>query len=70
MTPPGDGDNHEKALYDLLVRKAYLEDDKWITTATWRKRFLPAGTEGYTLITLTDEIEEIDLWYSEKENCT
>ena len=61
VIPWGDGDNFEKALYDLLTRLGYLEDDKWITTGTWRKRFLPHGTEGYTLITITDETEEIDL---------
>ncbi len=61
VIPWGDGDNFEKALYDLLTRLGYLEDDKWITTGTWRKRFLPHGTEGYTLITITAETEEIDL---------
>lgn len=61
VVPWGDGDNFEKALYDLLVRLKYLEDDKWITTGTWRKRFLPHGEEGYTLITISKETEEIDL---------
>lgn len=61
IVPWGDGDNFEKALYDMLVRQGYMEDDKWLTTATWRKRFIPHGMEGYTLITLTDEDEEIDL---------
>jgi Holliday junction resolvase RusA-like endonuclease len=61
VVPWGDGDNFEKALYDLLTRQGYLEDDKWITTATWRKRFLPHGEVGYTEITIEDEDEEIDL---------
>ena len=61
IVPWGDGDNFEKGLYDLLVRKGYLEDDKWITTGTWRKRFLAHGIEGYCTITITPEIEEIDL---------
>jgi len=61
IVPWGDGDNFEKALYDLLTRLGYLEDDKWITTGTWRKRFIPHGMEGYTLITITAETEAIDL---------
>ena len=61
IVPWGDGDNFEKGLYDLLTRKKYLEDDKWITTATWRKRFLPHGCEGYCTITITEETEEIDI---------
>jgi Holliday junction resolvase RusA-like endonuclease len=56
----GDGDNFEKALYDLLQRKGYLMDDKWITSATWRKRFLPFGEMGYTEITLMEETDDID----------
>lgn len=61
IVPWGDGDNFEKGLYDLMTRKGYLEDDKWITTATWRKRFLPHGMEGYATITITEESEEIDI---------
>jgi Holliday junction resolvase RusA-like endonuclease len=61
VVPWGDGDNFEKGLYDLLTRLGYLEDDKWITTATWRKRFLSHGTEGYTLITIEKESEDIDI---------
>ena len=61
VVPMGDGDNFEKALYDMLQRKRYLSDDKWITTATWRKRFLPFGTDGYTEITIDREDEDIDL---------
>ena len=57
----GDGDNFEKALYDLLQRKRYLSDDKWITTATWRKRFLPSGEIGYSEITIYREDEDIDI---------
>lgn len=60
-TPVGDGDNYEKAIYDLLQSKGYLEDDRLITSATWRKRFLPFGTSGYTSLTLWKEQEEIDL---------
>lgn len=61
IVPVGDGDNFEKAIYDMLTKKGYLSDDKWITTATWRKRFLPTGTQGYTLITLTADLEEMDI---------
>lgn len=61
VVPMGDGDNFEKALYDLLQRKGYLLDDKWITTATWRKRFLPFGADGYTEITIEKEEEDVDL---------
>jgi Holliday junction resolvase RusA-like endonuclease len=61
IVPWGDGDNFEKALYDMLVRKGYLEDDKWITTGQWKKRFLPFGQKGYTLVTISDELEDIDL---------
>lgn len=61
LVPAGDGDNFEKALYDLLVRKGYLSDDKWITTATWRKRFLPFGHEGYTEVTILEEKDDIDI---------
>ena len=63
IVPVGDGDNYEKATYDLLQKKGYLLDDKWITSATWRKRFLPFGAEGYCLITIEDEEEEIDYDY-------
>lgn len=63
VVPVGDGDNYEKALYDLLQRKKYLSDDKWITTCKgWRKRFLPFGMEGHCLVTIEKETEEIDLW--------
>lgn len=61
LVPFGDGDNFEKALYDFLVRHGYLEDDKWITSAYWRKRFLPHGETGYTHITIKDERDDIDL---------
>ncbi len=60
IVPWGDGDNFEKALYDLLTRKNYLEDDKWLVTGTWRKRFLPHGEEGYTDVVIIDEWEDID----------
>ena len=56
----GDGDNFEKALYDLLQRKGYLMDDKWITSGCWKKRFLPFGQEGYTRVTIRREEDELD----------
>jgi Holliday junction resolvase RusA-like endonuclease len=59
--PMGDGDNFEKALYDMMQRKKYLLDDRWITTATWRKRFLPFGSDGYSECIVEEEPEEIDL---------
>ena len=61
VVPVGDGDNYEKALYDILQKKGYLMDDKWITSAVWRKRFLPFGHDGYTQIMIELEPEEIDL---------
>ncbi len=61
IVPVGDGDNFEKAVYDMIQKKGYLQDDKWITTGHWRKRFLPHGEEGYTEITLEEETEEIDI---------
>lgn len=61
IVPMGDGDNFEKAIYDLLQRKQYLSDDKWITTGHWRKRFLPFGEEGYTEVTIEKETEDVDM---------
>lgn len=61
IVPMGDGDNFEKALYDMLQRKGYLSDDKWITTATWKKRFLPCGEEGYTEIVIDKEVDDVDI---------
>jgi len=61
VVPIGDGDNYEKAIFDMIQKKGYLADDKWITTGHWRKRFIPHGCEGYTEITLTEETEEIDI---------
>lgn len=61
LTPVGDGDNYEKAIYDLLQKQGYIKDDRQITTATWRKRFVPYGTDGYTEIKLWEETEEIEL---------
>jgi len=61
IVPMGDGDNFEKALYDMMQRKKYLLDDKWITTGTWRKRFLPFGADGYSQCIVREETEEIDL---------
>lgn len=62
IVPMGDGDNFEKAVYDMLQRKKYLLDDKWITTCKgWRKRFLPYGCEGYTEVVIEEETEEMDI---------
>lgn len=61
LVPAGDGDNYEKSLYDFLQRAGFLEDDKWITTGIWRKRFLPHGETGYTEVILEEECEELDL---------
>ena len=63
IVPVGDGDNYEKGLYDLLQKKGFLSDDKWIVTATWRKRFLPFGKEGWCQIMLEEEPEEMDYEY-------
>ena len=63
IVPVGDGDNYEKGLYDMLQKKGFLMDDKWIVTATWRKRFLPFGAEGWCQIMLEDEEEEMDYDY-------
>jgi Holliday junction resolvase RusA-like endonuclease len=61
IVPQGDGDNFEKALYDMLQRKGYLMDDKWITSGTWRKRFLPFGEMGFTRVTITEDTDELDI---------
>lgn len=61
ITPVGDGDNYEKAIFDLLQKQGYIADDRLITTCVWRKRFLPWGKDGYISITMTKETEEIDL---------
>jgi Holliday junction resolvase RusA-like endonuclease len=61
LTPVGDGDNYEKAIYDLIQAKGYLEDDRLITTGTWAKRFLPYKSQGYTSLRLYAEHEEIEL---------
>lgn len=53
LTPVGDGDNFEKAIYDLLQRRNWLADDRLIISGCWDKRFLPAGSEGYTKVTIT-----------------
>ena len=63
IVPVGDGDNYEKGLYDMLQKKGFLSDDKWIVTATWRKRFLPFGAEGWCQIVLEPEPEEMDYEY-------
>lgn len=63
IVPIGDGDNYEKALYDILQKKGYLSDDKWIVTATWRKRFLPFGMMGWCRIMIEAEPEEMDYEY-------
>ena len=59
--PTGDGDNYEKAILDVIQHTGHLMDDRSITTLTWKKRFIPYGTEGYTTLSLTPETEEIEL---------
>lgn len=59
--PTGDGDNYEKAILDVIQHSGHLMDDRLITTLTWRKRFIPYGTEGSTTLSLTPETEEIEL---------
>ncbi len=61
IVPVGDGDNYEKALYDMLQKRGWLADDKWITTGHWRKRFLPHGCVGFTEVEITEETEDVDL---------
>jgi Holliday junction resolvase RusA-like endonuclease len=60
-TPVGDGDNYEKAIYDMLQKTGVLKDDRQITRGTWRKRFVPYGEQGYTSITIRPDLEEIDV---------
>lgn len=54
VVPMGDIDNFEKGLYDLLQRKRYLLDDKWITQTHCTKRFLPFGEEGFCDVDIED----------------
>ena len=54
-------DSYEKALYDFLQRKGFMEDDKWITSAFWAKRFLPYGADGYSRVELIGEPDDIDI---------
>jgi Holliday junction resolvase RusA-like endonuclease len=61
IVPVGDGDNFEKAVFDLIQKKGFLMDDKWIVTGLWRKRWLPVGAQGYTLITLREETDELTI---------
>ena len=60
-TPVGDGDNYEKALFDMLQKKGYLKDDRQITTCTWRKRFVSHGFDGYSEITIKEESDDIEI---------
>lgn len=60
-TPIGDGDNYEKSIYDLLQKRGYISDDRLITTAIWRKRFVPYGTPGWTEVIIHPELEDIDI---------
>ncbi len=60
-TPVGDGDNYEKALFDMLQKKGYLKDDRQITTCTWRKRFVSYGDSGYSEITIREETDDIEI---------
>jgi len=50
VTPVGDGDNFEKAIYDLLQGQNYLSDDRLIIRGHWAKLFVPYGQTGYTHI--------------------
>lgn len=61
LTPIGDGDNYEKAFYDLLQKRGYLLDDRLITTATWRKRFVQYEQPGWIEVNIYEELEEIDI---------
>ena len=61
IVPMGDGDNFEKAIFDLLQRKGYLMDDKYITSGSWVKRFLPFGKAGYTEVTIMEEPDDVDI---------
>jgi Holliday junction resolvase RusA-like endonuclease len=61
IVPVGDGDNYEKALYDMLQKQGWIADDKWITTGHWKKRFIPHGHEGFTRVEIWPEEEEIDI---------
>jgi Holliday junction resolvase RusA-like endonuclease len=61
IVPMGDGDNFEKAIFDLLQRKGYLMDDKYITSGSWVKRFLPFGKTGYTEVTIMEEPDNVDI---------
>ncbi len=61
LTPIGDGDNYEKAIFDLLQRRNWLADDLLIVSAAWDKRFLGAGSQGYTLIQLYEFTKEIEI---------
>jgi len=60
-TPVGDGDNYEKAIYDLMQNNNWLQDDRLIVSAHWDKRFLPAGSDGYTQITLWEFTGDIEI---------
>ena len=67
IVPAGDGDNFEKALFDMLVRQKYLLDDKWITSCVWLKRFLPFGHEGYGIVFIEEEPDGLDIECTGKE---
>jgi len=67
IVPAGDGDNFEKALFDMMTRKKYLLDDKWITSCVWLKRFLPTETDGYGLVFIEEEPDDIDIECTGKE---
>jgi Holliday junction resolvase RusA-like endonuclease len=53
-SPVGDGDNYEKAVYDLLQAKKYMMDDRQIVEGHWIKTFVPYGEPGYTEIVLKE----------------
>ena len=61
VTPVGDGDNFEKATFDLLQSRGHVEDDRLITSASWKKRFVPFSVDGFTVVKIDFETEDIDL---------
>jgi Holliday junction resolvase RusA-like endonuclease len=60
-TPVGDGDNYEKAVYDLLQSKGYLDYDRWIISGTWTKNFVPHGRPGYARLSVYPYLQEIEI---------
>lgn len=65
IVPVGDGDNLEKATYDLITERGYLGDDKWIVKAKWRKLFLSHGNTGMTYIQIRQFTGKLDVTLDE-----